>query len=123
MPKFSPRSYWINGMVFLILFIMLVISRFMLGAPLTWKNINGFLLVSALLALATGVGPIARRTLYLTVVLSFYFFAIVDLLYISWMKANDGWSDLTSFFSFLTICLIGIAVGLVAQLLQWRMKK
>ncbi|GGJ61992.1 hypothetical protein GGR02_001109 [Anoxybacillus voinovskiensis] len=122
-PKFSSRWYWITGGVFLLLFIMLLLSRFMLHVAVDAKNVIAFLIVSFLLAMIAGVGGFFGGTTYFTVSFSFYVIAIMYLLFLSWTRANDGWSDLTSIIAFLFLAGIGMVAGVLAQLVRILIKR
>lgn len=117
-PKFSSRWSFVIGGVFLLLFIMLLLSRFMLHVAVDAKNVIAFFIVSFLLAVVAGGGGFFGGAIYFIVSFSFYVIAIIYLLFLSWTRANDGWSDLTSIVAFLFLAGLGIVSGVVAQLIR-----
>ncbi|ANB60571.1 hypothetical protein [Anoxybacteroides amylolyticum] len=118
LPKFPFRWVWLTGGIFLLLFIVLLLSRFMLHMEIDSKNVTAFSLISLLLAIAAGIGGFFGGTTYFSVSLTFYAGGVFYLLYLSWTRANDGWSDLTSIISFLFVAGLGIVFGVVAQLIR-----
>ena len=113
--KNSQSWFYIWAVTFVGNTLLLIISRALLNQEITAQNILGFSIVSFLITLFVLPGYFGWRLLSFGVLLG----NIVGLIYLFYLiltVKNDGWIDLTSIFAFLSVVVIGLITGILAQI-------
>jgi hypothetical protein len=121
--KGSPRWYGLTAVLFIGLLVIFIISRMILGIDVGVANVTGFAVIAFATAIAAGLGGFMGGRVYFITTIIAYIIGVVYMLYIVVTNAADGWSDLTSVISFMTIAVIGIAAGVLVQFIWYLMHK
>ncbi|MGJ7036136.1 hypothetical protein [Anoxybacillus eryuanensis] len=119
----SRQWYGVSIFLFFLLFCMLIASRLLLNVGLDDKQLVGFGIISFILSCIIGISGFFGKKTFVVVCSSFFTIGIVYVLFISFTRMHDGWSDLTSIISFLVISAFGIVVGIIAEMIRTLFKK
>lgn len=120
--KRSHKWYFVMGGVFFINIAALLFSRLLVGQSITLKNAVGFGIISTIISFFVLPGFFGFQTYTLAVLLG-NFTGITYMLYLILSRIKDGWADLTSIFSFLTLVVIGVVTGILAQIVVWAISR
>jgi hypothetical protein len=114
--KFEKKQYWAVGLIFtMISFIILFASvKLVLGNDVNLKNImfyGGFSLL---------VGATSAIMVFWRFKIAFWCFTVGVVfgffqMYRSFLNGMSGWGDLVGVLSLLTLIIIGLGTGIIAQ--------
>ena len=114
--KKSTAWYGVTGAIFAVLLVFFIVGRILLGIGITFENILGFALISAMAAGIAGVGGFMGGRVFFTTTLLSYLLGSLYMLYIAASAAADTWSDIVSVVSFMFFAACGVAAGVILQL-------
>lgn len=112
-PKWSKLLVWLavgNA-------ILLLLTRVILGVSITVGSVTGFLIISSIISvfLIPGYFGYSRYALGIFSGIAIgHLYMFTQVLF----SADKSWTDLTSIFSFLSMVVLGIMAGLLAQILD-----
>lgn len=120
---FSPKWLKTMGIVAGGNLVLLLLSRFILGANLSLNNYLAYIGLSLGIGLISGIGAFGLPTFFFTFVF-FDIMAIVYAYFIIIANKSSGWEDLTSMAGFMVTLILGFALAVVTEILgRWRKKK
>ncbi|WP_035020471.1 hypothetical protein [Anoxybacillus flavithermus] len=119
----SKQWYSVGAFLFFLYFCALSASRLLLNIELDFKQLIGFAIISFILSCIIGiVGFFGKATLAI-ISSAFSIIGIIYVLFISVTNLHEGWSDITSIISFLTISSFGVVIGVIAEIIRTLFKK
>lgn len=120
---FSPKWLKTMGLIAAGNLVLLLLSRFILGASLSLNNYLAFIGLSLAIGLVSGIGAFGLPTFFFT----FVFFDIMAMVYayfIIIVNRSSGWEDLTSMAGFMVTLILGFALAVVTEIFgRWRKHK
>lgn len=120
---FSPKWLKTMGIVAGGNLVLLLLSRFIIGANLSLNNYLAYIGLSLGIGLVSGLGAFGLSTFFFTFVF-FDMMAIVYAYFIIIANKSSGWEDLTSMAGFMVTLILGFALAVVTEILgRWRRRK
>ncbi|MED0656852.1 permease [Anoxybacillus ayderensis] len=119
----SKQWYVVSIFLFFLFLCMLVVSRLLLNMDMDFKQLVGFAIISLILSCIIGIGGFFGKTTFVIISFAFFIIGMIYMLFISITDLHDGWSDITSIISFLTISLFGVVIGVIAEIIRTFLKK
>ncbi|WP_163150419.1 permease [Anoxybacillus sp. MB8] len=124
LPKSRSKQWYVISIFLFFLFLCtLIVSRLLLNVDMDFKQLVGFAIISFILSSIIGIGGFFGKTTFITISFAFFLIGMSYVLFISVTNLHDGWSDITSIISFLTISLFGVVIGVIAEIIRTLLKK
>lgn len=120
--KKSQKWFLLIALVFATNLIGLLLTRILVGQSLTVEALIGFGLISIVISLFLLPGYLGSSAYAFSVLLGDTT-GLAYMYYLILARKNDGWVDLTSIFAFLSLVVIGIGAGIIAQFILWILHK
>ncbi|KIQ94869.1 hypothetical protein LH47_01049 [Anoxybacillus thermarum] len=119
----SKQWYGISAFLFFLFLCTLAGSQLLLHISMDFKQLIVFAVISFILASIIGTGGFFGKVAFTTVSFTFSIIGMINVVFISMTRAHQGWSDITSIISFLTISLFGVVTGVIAEIIRAFLKK
>ncbi|AXM87719.1 permease [Anoxybacillus ayderensis] len=119
----SKQWYMVSIFLFFLFLCTLIVSRILLSIQIDLKQFISFAIISFVLSCIIGIGGFFGKTTFITISFAFFLIGMSYVLFISVTDLHDGWSDITSIISFLTISLFGVVIGVIAEIIRTLLKK
>ncbi|AST07415.1 permease [Anoxybacillus flavithermus] len=119
----SKQWYRVSTFLFFLFLCLLLASRILLSIKINFEQFISFSIISFILSCIIGVSGFFGKTTFAMIFSSFSIVGVLYTLFISFTRMHDGWSDITSVISFLTISMFGVVVGVIAEVIHTLFKK
>jgi hypothetical protein len=101
---------------------LLLLSHAIAGSGFTARSIFGLATIAIIAALVAGIGFWFNGRLFFIFFSSGLAVGLLYMLFIVVFNTSPGWSDLTSVIGFMVVAVIGMVVGLAAELIRYMLK-
>lgn len=121
--KKSKSWYFIILCYTIIIFIGIIITRFMVGTTLSLTMALSTLILSLISALVPCLAGFWGRHVFYSVFACINLIALLYMFYIVISDATPGWGDLTSIIGYLFILVVGFGIALISDIIYYIRKK
>lgn len=114
--KFSRRWGRVWAGYFVIIFIFLLLSQLLLRVDFSFGALWSLILMAAFISFITCLGGFLGGRFYFLICSLGIFLGIIYLMYTAIANPSPGWGDLTSIVGFLLWLVVGLVIGVFAEL-------